>query len=42
MHQYIEVTGRVLPQTIYSEPVLHHTFLGNRDTIKSCLFNPGR
>lgn len=40
MNAFINVCGRILPHTTYSDPILQHTYSGNADTIKSCLFNP--
>lgn len=39
MNTYINYCGNVLPHTTYSDPVLQHTYSGNNDTIKSCIFN---
>ena len=40
MYSYIKYSSEFLLHTSYSDPVLHHTYSGNSDTIKSCIFNP--
>ena len=35
-----KTTSEILPQTIFSDPVLNKTFKGNTNTINSCIFNP--
>ena len=30
----------ILPQTIFSDPVLNRTYKGNTSAINSCIFNP--
>ena len=40
MKTTIKIKGGVLPQTIFSDPVLSRTFKGNTKTINSCIFNP--
>ena len=42
MNYFINNCGRILPHATYSDPVLQHTYTGNLDTIKSCLFNTVR
>lgn len=39
-YSYINYCQKILPHTTYSDPVLQHTYSGNKDTIKSCIFNP--
>ena len=40
MKTSIKIKSGILPQTIFSDPVLNRTFKGNTNTINSCLFNP--
>ena len=42
MNTYINYCGNVLPHATYSDPVLQHTYSGNNDTIKSCIFNQAK
>lgn len=30
----------ILPQTVFSDPVLNRTYKGNTSAINSCIFNP--
>ena len=38
----VNYCGSILPHTTYSDPVLQHSYSGNSDTIKSCIFNPAK
>jgi hypothetical protein len=40
MKTSIKIKSGILPQTIFSDPVLSRTFKGNTKTINSCIFNP--
>jgi hypothetical protein len=40
MKTTIKIKGGVLPQTIFSDPVLSRTFKGNTKPINTCIFNP--
>jgi len=40
MKTSIKIKSGILPQTIFSDPVLNRTFKGNTNTINSCIFNP--
>ncbi len=35
-----KTTKQILPQTVFSDPVLNRTYKGNTSTINSCIFNP--
>ena len=40
MKTTLKINNSILPQTMFSDPVLNRTFMGNTNTINSCLFNP--
>ena len=40
MKTSIKISSGILPQTMFSDPVLFRTFKGNTNTINSCIFNP--
>ena len=40
MKTSIKISSGILPQTIFSDPVLNRTFKGNTNAINSCIFNP--
>ena len=40
MKTTIKTNANILPQTMFSDPVLNRTFKGNTNPINSCLFNP--
>ena len=33
-------TKTILPQTVFSDPVLNRTYKGNTSAINTCIFNP--
>ena len=35
-----KVAKTILPQTVFSDPVLNRTYKGNTSAINSCIFNP--
>ena len=35
-----KITKNILPQTVFSDPVLNRTYRGNTSPINSCVFNP--
>ena len=36
----LKIKNEILPQTMFSDPVIHRTFNGNINPINTCIFNP--
>ena len=40
MKSNLKKTKKILPQTVFSDPVLNRTYKGNTSAINTCIFNP--